>query len=229
MPILMYHQVSHFSPWKVHGGVFCETRRFRSQMAYLKSAGYSVVPLLKTVNCKLKTSPISLTFDDGYQNFADNAWPILQEFGYPATVYVLSSCIGGRAEWLKPKYEKAPLMDAATLRRLSAEGVNIGSHGRTHRRLATLPLDEQRREIADSKRELEDLLGKPVNDFCYPYGSYTPDTVRLVEESGYATAVTCDRRNPCATVHTLPRLPVNYGTLLPWFAVRLKMMYSVLT
>lgn len=224
MPILLYHQVARFNPlpWVTHGAKFCEASAFRHQVALIHALGLSVVPVGEAA---AKPGSVAFTFDDGFASFADYAWPALRRFGYPATVYLISSMLGRTSTWMKKEKDRhAPLLDASAVRRLAAEGVTFGSHGRTHRRLAELSADEQRIEIADSKKELEDLLQKPVTDFCYPYGSYTPTTVGLVREAGYRTAVTCRQAaaRPADSPLELPRIPIQYSNTLLTFYLKCK-------
>jgi peptidoglycan/xylan/chitin deacetylase (PgdA/CDA1 family) len=95
---------------------------------------------------------------------------------------------------------------------LAGEGLfEVAAHTQTHPLLAALPLPEQRREIAESKRALEEVLAKPVTGFSYPNGSHAPETVGLVRQSGFAYACTSVEAavyragNP----FTLPRLWVD--------------------
>ncbi len=83
-------------------------------------------------------------------------------------------------------------LDAEGLRRLAQGGlVEVGAHSISHPRLAGLPVQEQRTEIGESKRQLETILGRTVTSFAYPFGSrcdYTAETVRLVREAGFSCA-----------------------------------------
>jgi peptidoglycan/xylan/chitin deacetylase (PgdA/CDA1 family) len=108
---------------------------------------------------------VVLTFDDGFANFAEEAWPILHRLAFKATVFAVVDRIGQTADWLSSG-DRPRLMNMATLRQLAGQGVEIGSHTLTHPRLAALPVTAQRREIADSKKKLEDSLGQAVLHFC---------------------------------------------------------------
>lgn len=201
--LLMYHQVGNF-PWqKEHRASFCDTGRFRRQLVFLDAFGFQVVSLheaaerwqrLYTGKPPAADAPLEggrrvvFAFDDGCQNFADNAWPLLRRHHFSATMYLISNQLGGTLAWCGSK-----LMDQATVQRLAAEGMNFGSHTRSHCHLSQLSSAEKRKEIFDSKKELEDVLQKPVTDFAYPYGDYDPEATALVKEAGYTTAVSCIR------------------------------------
>ncbi len=226
--VLMYHQVGHFAAPKTHRAVYCDIRRFEAQMACLKWGGYHVISLSDACNgifngAALPSRPVVLTFDDGYKNFYEDAWPVLQKYGYPATVYLVSRLLGKQAGWLD-EGKQAPLMEATTIRDLQKEGITFGSHTQTHCRLSKLTEQEQRAEILDSKSELEDVLGEPVVDFCYPYGDYDLRSRDLVIQAGYSSALTCIRgaANTADNPFEIPRKAISYGDNLIGFLWKLQ-------
>ncbi len=226
--VLMYHQVGPFASPKLHRAGYCHVRRFRAQMAWLRRFRYNVIGLDHLLDglygdATLPPRAVVLTFDDGYENFREHAWPVLRRHGFPATVFVVANHIGGRAEWLGDGQAKAPLMDADTLRSLSAEGVSFGSHTLSHPRLSRLDEATQRREIHESKVRLEALLGVPVRHFCYPYGDYDARSRALVAEAGYASGLTCIRgaANTADGAHEIPRKAISYGDNLVGFLWKL--------
>ena len=218
--ILMYHRVGHFpGRVKAHGALYCHLPRFKAQMRLLRLLGYSVVSLDEAAaglrgDKPLPARPLVLTFDDAYVDFLDNAAPVLQAHGYPATVYAVSGLIGATSSWdagVGP--EPAPLMSAAQLREIQAMGFTIGSHSVSHPRLAGLDEARIRAELTGSKHALEDLLGRPVEHFCYPYGSHDLRAVEAAAEAGYHTATTCLRTSatPADDPLSLPRKSVSQG------------------
>jgi peptidoglycan/xylan/chitin deacetylase (PgdA/CDA1 family) len=227
--ILMYHQVGVFPRPEAHRAVFCHVDRFRAQMAYLKAMNFSVLSLEQARACLFEGKPLPgksvvLTFDDGYENFREHAWPIMQKHGFPATVFLVSDLLGKTSRWLGSEFsEHPPLMSASTVRQLAAEGVNFGSHACSHPRLSRLDDAQMRREVFDSKSTLEDVLGREVPDFCYPYGDYNARTVELVQEAGYRTGLTCIK-GPANTAYNpleIPRKAISYGDNLIGFAWKL--------
>lgn len=226
--ILMYHQVGRFAAPKNHRAVYCDIRRFKTQMSYLKYSGHQVISMDDAykglfLGKPLPSRPVVLTFDDGYQNFMEYAWPVLQKHGYPAMVYLISERIGDTASWFEEgKNDK--LMDTDTIRQLRRQGVDFGSHTRSHCRLSQLSAQKQRQEIFDSKTELEDLLEEKITAFCYPFGDYTPLTRDLVQEAGYNHALTCIRgaANTAFNQFEIPRKAISYGDSLPGFFWKLE-------
>lgn len=218
--ILMYHRVGHFpGRVKAHGALYCHLPRFRAQMRLFKVLGYSVVSLDDAAaglrgEIALPPRPLVLTFDDAYVDFLDNAAPVLKAHGYPATVYAVSGLIGTTSSWdagVGP--EPAPLMNAAQLREVQHLGFTIGSHSKSHLRLAQQDDACILVEARDSKRALEDLLGRRVDHFCYPYGSHDLRAVNAAAEAGYLTGTTCVRAaaTPADDLLTLPRKAVSRG------------------
>lgn len=216
--ILMYHQVGPFPPMREHRATYCRIDRFRSQMAWLRFWGYRVVPLAQACSeqmaGRLEPRTVALTFDDGYDNFYEYAWPVLQSMGWTATVYLIAGAIGGRADWLvEAGHAPASLMDWPRIRELQRAGVHFGSHAYHHQRLATRSPSEQLAELLDSRLALEDGLGEPVRDVCYPYGSHDASTLSAAAQAGYERGVTCVRARATAGWDplALPRKAVSYG------------------
>lgn len=216
--ILMYHQVGVFPPMREHRATYCHVDRFRAQMVWLRRWGYRVVPLAQAcaeqAAGQLPPRTVALTFDDGYDNFYEHAWPVLHAFGWTATVYLIAGAIGGRADWLADVgHAPASLMDWPRIRELRRAGVHFGSHAVHHQALAGRSADDQLQELRESRRILEDGLGEPVRDVCYPYGSHDATTLLAAAQAGYERGVTCVRARASAGWDplALPRKAVSYG------------------
>lgn len=218
--ILMYHRVGHFpGRVKAHGALYCHLPRFRAQMTLFRVLGYTVISLDDAVaglrgDKALPPRPLVLTFDDAYVDFLENAAPVLKAHGYPATVYAVSSLIGSTSLWdagVGP--EPAPLMNATQLREVRDMGFTIGSHSRSHLRLAQQDEACIAREMTDSKSALEDLLGQRVDHFCYPYGSHDLRSMEAAAAAGYLSGTTCERAAaiPSNDLLALPRKAVSRG------------------
>jgi peptidoglycan/xylan/chitin deacetylase (PgdA/CDA1 family) len=224
--ILMYHQVGDFSPMEGHRSTYCHHRRFASQMTFLRRAGCSVIGMDEVVSCLSGERPIppravALTFDDGYENFYEYAYPELARQGFPAMVYLISGFVGRDSEWFAADGRATPpLMSAERIRALRRAGIDFGSHGVSHVKLAQVDRDRMRDEVTRSRRELEELLGEEVRHFCYPYGSHDHEVVEAARAAGYASAVTCVRAAACPGIDllALPRKAISYGdNLLGYF------------
>lgn len=139
-----------------------------------------------------------ITFDDGNASDHDIALPALADRGLTAMFMVLSGRIG-----------KAGSLGPAEIRDMQSAGMVIGSHGIAHRAWTTLGAEELRRELVVSKRDLEDICGRPVTSAGIPFGSYNAKVLRAVRLAGYTAAYSSDggRMNPRAFLR--PRTSVR--------------------
>ena len=132
---------------------------------------------------------VCLTFDDGYQDNYDIAYPLLKHLEVPFAVYVTTGFIDNRLPMWWYSGEQLGI-DAKSLKILDAEPLcTIAAHTVSHPRLDTLSLDDQQKEITQSRQELEALLGHPVHHFSYPHGAYNADTLTIVKQQSFRTAL----------------------------------------
>jgi peptidoglycan/xylan/chitin deacetylase (PgdA/CDA1 family) len=127
---------------------------------------------------------VGLTFDDGYQDFLTEALPVLIEHGFTATVFVVAGRLGGDNGWDHPGPRKA-LMTARQVRAAAEAGMEIGSHGMRHVPLPAVDRRALRGEVASSRRVLEEVTGRPVTGFGYPYGAVGERELVAVRDAGY--------------------------------------------
>ena len=175
--ILMYHQVGDFPPVKLHQASYTNLSRFRAHLAFLRRWGATVMSMSDAVRAlrgeiAVPDKAVVITFDDGYRSFIEHALPLLRQYDYPAIVYVLAQRAGDDADWYAVDGQPTPpLMSWDEVRQLPANGIEVGSHGLLHTRLAGLDPARLRAELADSKHIIEDQLGIAVPHFCSPGGS----------------------------------------------------------
>jgi peptidoglycan/xylan/chitin deacetylase (PgdA/CDA1 family) len=192
--ILMYHSVSA-SPDLLS----ITPAAFRRHMRFI-AGRYAVVRLVDLPALLARDTDhvrrVVITFDDAYRDFEEHALPVLAELGLPATVFVPTAHIGGTNAWIVDAQWGAdkPLMAAQQLRQVQATGlVDFGSHTTQHVRMTSLPPTRARDEAVQSKRCLEDLLGREVSAFAYPHGQlddFSSVTGEILREAGYTVAVT---------------------------------------
>ncbi len=191
--VLMYHSVA--APPLFHGwrGLYVTPHWLARQVGELQAARLPFASLPGKMEEMPTQRQVVLTFDDAYRSLFVNGLPVLERFRARAITYVVSSLIGKTNEWdRRKKVRRERLMNEGQLREWLAEGHEIGSHTLTHANLTELSTAEARREIAESKARLEDQFGQPVRHFGYPYGAWNVRVRDLVQEAGYATAVTTD-------------------------------------
>jgi peptidoglycan/xylan/chitin deacetylase (PgdA/CDA1 family) len=215
----MYHNID-FPPKESRiPNLYVTPRMFRFQMWYLKRAGFKVLglsDLLGAVETGSRADNlVAITFDDGYQDFYKNAYPVLKQYEYPSTVYVVSDFTGKANTW-DSENEKItkPLMDWDMIREINKKGVEIGSHTRSHPQLSTLKGEALQDELRGSKRALEEQLNRKVDHFCYPYGDLDALVKEEVKKAGYRSAVTTQRGHVLDQFDSfaLPRIPIKLVT-----------------
>ena len=187
-PILMYHQVgphrpgSRLNKWRV------TEPDFGSQLDVLARRRAAGVALRTLFEKPADPAPRAvLTFDDGFDGVRTRALPLLLARGFRATVFAVSGRTGGINDW-DGETPGERLLTEAGLRELHAAGIEIGSHGATHRSLTKLTDAELAIEVAGSKEHLENILGAPVLSFCYPFGDFDDRVVEAVKSAGYRAA-----------------------------------------
>ena len=150
----------------------------------------SIDQVSNILNGKEKGKPfVCLTFDDGYRDNYTVALPLLKRLEVPFAVYVTTGFVDNRLPmWWYPNEHLG--LSREELVALSKEPLcTLGAHTISHPKLDEMARDEQLKEIAQSKRELEAMMGHPVIHFSYPHGAYNDQTVAIVKECGFLTAL----------------------------------------
>lgn len=186
--ILMYHSIAPYTadPYLIT----VHPRRLLEQLAWLDRRGLrgvSVRELLAEGESGGGRGLVGLTFDDGYADFVQYALPALLAYGHTATVYVVAGRLGGDNAW-DPSGPRKPLMTAEEVRVVAAAGMEIGSHGLWHESLPQCGRSALADEVGKSKALLEEVSGRAVHSFCYPYGHVTAPAVEAVRANGYDSA-----------------------------------------
>lgn len=187
IPVLMYHRVTEGPVQGSKYNVFITRDRLREHLASLKARGFETVTFGDFFQRKLPKKPVMLTFDDGYEDNYRNLLPLLREFKMKAVGYVLGDRKHKTNFWDTSKGEpEAALMSSEQIKEMADCGqVEIGAHSLSHRHLTELPIVDMKKEVGESKKNLEELLGRPILSFAYPYGDVNAEVKKAVQEAGY--------------------------------------------
>ena len=184
VPIVMFHRVETTEEYKPNS---VDPEIFEFQMNYLARHRYNVIPLDELMEAidkgkTLKKKSLVITFDDGTEDNYSVAYPVLKKYNFPATIFMVSTFI-----------DQEGFLTSDQIREMNDSVVNFQSHTRTHAYLPEISAEQQKQEIAGSKKDLEKLLGNPVEYFSYPVGGYNEAIIQLVKDAGYKGAVTTNR------------------------------------
>ncbi len=187
IPIIMYHYVEYVKDINdlIRKKLNINPALFDGHLKGLKEAGYKTY-FVKDVSDILdgkinySTQSAMLTFDDGYEDFYTDVFPLLKKYQMKATMYIVYDFIGRKG-----------FMNEEEIKEILASGlVELGSHTLDHLYLKYLPESTQRKQVIESKQKLEETFGIKVKTFAYPYGAFSEETVNFVKEAGYIAAVT---------------------------------------
>ncbi len=216
VPILMYHYI-RVNPVAsdTAGFVLSVTPAdFAAQVQFLADRGYTTVTMAQVREyllhgVPLPPKPIALTFDDGYDDAYTAARPVLERYHETATFYIVTGFVN------RPHYVTWDQVVA-----LDRGGMEIASHTVTHNGLTYLNALARRNEVVNSRATLEETLGHPVLDFCYPGGQVDAPSEIAVRQAGYLTATTTASgfAAPGDDLLRLPRLRISGGLSLAGFA-----------
>ena len=185
----MYHRIAPETPEA--GAQWATTPwAFEEQLAWLRDQRYESVSIdewaVSVANdAALPGRRVLITFDDGLQDFADHALPLLIAYGFRADMHIVTGHVGGTNAWEKPGFPSYRLMDWQTILDLPRDTVTIGSHTVNHARFAGLDPATVMDEMLRSRLELEERLGRQVTRIAYPWGLTDESTPSLAVAAGY--------------------------------------------
>jgi peptidoglycan/xylan/chitin deacetylase (PgdA/CDA1 family) len=218
--VVAFHRVGRCS---ASDGLTVDVEMFERFCAFFKQH-FHVVALRDLVG-KLERGDalhreLAITFDDGYRDNFENAAPVLERLGLPATFFVISGWIG---TGIVPPWDRTcrcghPWMTWAEVESLQRRGFDIGAHTRTHIDLGVASAADAGEELLGARRDLESRLGGPVDMFAYPYGrqqNIAPSNRALVRAAGFRCCCSCfggSTRSGSDPFH-LARVPIS-----SWYA-----------
>ncbi|MDM8311722.1 Peptidoglycan/xylan/chitin deacetylase, PgdA/CDA1 family [Clostridium cadaveris] len=184
IPVLYYHSIGDDGNGDE---LVVPTDKFKEQMKYLKDNNYHTLSIDEFYGYvkngdKVPENAILITFDDGYKNNYENAYPVLKEYGFKATIFVITDMV-----------DKVGLyLTTDQIKELSKNNIDIGSHTVNHENLSSTSRENTKKTLKDSKEFLEKIVGKPVTSIAYPFGVYDAATINSVKEAGYTIGFSTD-------------------------------------
>ena len=210
--ILAYHTIGDYRGI-LPAGINTSVEVFRSHMDYLFQHRYRVVPLDQIVDHiihskKLKNKILSITFDDGYEDHFLNVYPILNRYGFPATIFLTVKYIDGYWESEKAEGGRIKALSRDQILEMhKGKLIQFGSHGYSHNNFLSANKEEREIEIRDSKLYLENLLGEDIPFISYPFGACDEGIKKIVREAGYKAGFSIWNRKP--DIYSVPRVPLH--------------------
>lgn len=227
VPILMYHSVADQGPAEL-APYRMPVAKFAEQLRYLRRHGYYSITVAEWARCirekrSLPGRPIILTFDDGYEDFLDNAWPLLERSDFTATLFVVTEKVGTSADWDELASAPLKLLGWDAVRKLADAGVEIGSHSASHKDFLTLTSEQVFDEGIRARDGLRASLGAEIDIIAFPWGRSDPAGREALRRGGYSVGLTTEGGASTLTddpLH-LPRIEVFGSDDIETFAKRL--------
>ncbi len=199
--ILNYHKIDNMN---ISLSVLPED--FDRQMAYLKENGYHTINTDQLYNYMvngeaLPENPILITFDDGYEDNYQHAYPILKKYGFTGTIFVITDFVNNN----QPNY-----LTWDQIKEMKSQGMDFQSHTASHKSMTELSMDQLKEELTKSKQALDKELNQDTKFMAYPTGTYNLYIAKIVNEAGYKGAFTIKYGNvdKASNMYALERVPI---------------------
>jgi len=183
LPILTFHALD-----KQSLAVSFPPHLFRWGMAHLYASGFKTLELPALLKYLQQQIPFpdrsfAITFDDGYQSVFEQAFPVLQRYGFSATVFLTTGENGDSSDGRRlPSMCGRSMLSWSEIKEMHRSGVHFGAHTLTHPNLTRLPNERIKAEVSGSQQIIEDALGEQSTCFAYPYGSYNACVREIVRQ-----------------------------------------------
>ncbi|MDX6156527.1 polysaccharide deacetylase family protein [Bacillus subtilis] len=180
LPILMYHSISSGNSLRV------PKKEFEVHMKWLHDNGYQTLTskeayLMLTQDKKPSEKCVLITFDDGYTDNYQDAYPVLKKYGMKATIFMIGKSIGHKHHLTEEQ-----------MKEMAQHGISIESHTIDHLELNGLTPQQQQSEMADSKKLFDNMFHQQTTIISYPVGRYNEETLKAAEKTGYQMGVTTE-------------------------------------
>ena len=203
VPVLCYHQIREWrsSDSRLAKDVVVPPATFRSQMKLLADSGYhTVLPDqvydYLTKGASLPPKPVMLTIDDGDVDQYNIAYPEMKKYGFKGVFFIMTVSLG-----------RSIYMNAAQVKELSDEGHVIASHTWNHEKVTKYTEADWDKQIGQSCKKLEEITGKPVRYFAYPFGLWNKAAIPELKKqhiiAAFQLSTKTDEEDPLYTIRRM--------------------------
>lgn len=189
VPILTFHKIDSRFEW---GLTRISPKQFQRIMQFLYEEGYCSVSLEQVCHSSqsLPEKSVVITFDDSYESIYSHAFPIMEKYGFTGTIFVITGYVGKKNHWdVNLGGITFSHLSWEQLRFLVDHSFEMGSHTVHHRDLTRIPLPLVEKELFDSKKMLEDQLGRKIRFVSFPFGRYNAQVLAMAQRCGYERGV----------------------------------------
>ncbi|MCW3100425.1 MAG: Polysaccharide deacetylase [Chthonomonadaceae bacterium] len=199
-PILSYHRIVPVVPLDDVTGNCLSMQTFERQLQWLQQRGYRCISLEEITAGGASTAApagqglppraVAITFDDGYADNYEYAWPLLQKYGLTATIFLVTGSIGGTNAFDTGANDTSvPMLSLSQIKEMQQAGITFGSHSVTHpATLTTLSDSALKAELEGAKQQIQRLLDPAFLPFAYPHSQLDSRVEKSVQEAGYHVA-----------------------------------------
>ena len=194
VPALLYHKIDLPTADVKIRGAFTAPQKFERQIAYLKKKGFEFLATSELIkfyreNGEFPPRAIAITFDDGWKDNYQNAFPVLKKYGARATIFLVTSCIGQNTDRVTAEGEgRREHLSEIDILEMAAGGIEFASHSLNHALFNQIGNEEIEREVTESKKIIENLTQKDCSTFAYPAGFFTDFAKQAIKKAGYEAA-----------------------------------------
>ena len=195
IPVIMYHSIADNNKNAGKHGIYVTKELFETHLHYLHSKGYQTLyfsDLKKIIDSAIRGKYILITFDDGYEDNYYNALPVLKKYNMKATVFLVADKTYNEWDCKNPGDVEYKLLDKNLINKMANEGIMFGSHTLSHPDLTLLNRSDIAKEISESKKILEEKVGREITAFAYPYGKLNAEVKSAVRNAGYQFGIATD-------------------------------------
>ena len=194
IPIIYYHRIVESLDEAGKHGIYVTAKQFDKHLNYLKRNNFRTITFEEALELKknrYEGKYVIISFDDGYEDNYRLAFPILKKYGFKAIIFLVTGLEYNSWD-SKSNEPKLQMMNKEQILEMQDYGIEFGSHTLSHSDLTKISNEEAKKELAESKKILEEKLGREIKSFAYPYGNCNEEVKKIAREAGYKLVYATD-------------------------------------